>query len=245
MHSSSSFLASLESRTHAGGGTFHWQLPQPETAPVPSLGSQLFSHVEEKDVSTNPDTSPSAGTGASPDEAAAPQSSEQEQEGSGSTSLSPDWYNMTAIGRDEPLDKNMSSSNSQRPSMRRSVSGGSVTDRSAGDATTPAAMGRHKSAGHLTLEDEVTGVSAASGASGAGAVTSPHTRSRSFSGSDRISLTGAGKYVHLLSLTLLSFLTLLATLFSALSFLLLLEQLQWQISITRMLSKRNELGRTA
>jgi hypothetical protein len=135
---------------------------------------------------------------------------------SAAASPPPDWYNMTAIGRDEPLEKNreMNFQSTQRPSMRRSVSGdiscrlpllfltppsgGTVSDRTVGDAITPPPMGRNKSAGHLTLEAEVTNTASA------GAL--PHTRSRSFSGDDRISLTGAGKYVHHFFLFILIFL---------------------------------------
>jgi hypothetical protein len=108
-----------------------------------------------------------------------------------------DWYNITAIGKDEPLERTLTtlpttpapSLAQQRPSFRRSSSGnapsplslplshtdsllaprpGGFSNRSVGD-TTPTVLGRHKSAGQLNIEDLEDPSSRASGAAtGAG-----------------------------------------------------------------------------
>lgn len=115
-------LIYVESRTHAGGGVFSWELPQetpshsaqPETAPVPvdsiptkSATQKLFDSV---------------GANGSPDEITIPDvPAGLEAAPSRPLEQSADWYNITAIGKDEPLEKTPELA--QRPSFRRSVSG--------------------------------------------------------------------------------------------------------------------------
>lgn len=151
-----------ESRTHAGGGVFSWELPQetpsnsaqPDTAPVPidtkTTTQKLFDPV---------------GDNSRPNETAnSEESNKLTSVASPPIDHSTDWYNITAIGNDEPLKKLPEVA--QRPSFRRSVSGdsekvfsfhsllgGVFSQRTVGD-TTPSSLGRHKSASQLNVEDD-------------------------------------------------------------------------------------------
>jgi hypothetical protein len=154
--------------------------PAPATAPVPSeensvahtttTAEKLFDVLE--DSSSSPSDTTEASSPSPPvvqaDSVAPLPSLDQSTE---------DWYNITAIGQDEPLEKTMNLPAAtapplaqQRPSFRRSLSGGGLPNRSVGD-TTPAVLGRHKSASQLTLEDpasHATAGASAAAATGAG-----------------------------------------------------------------------------
>jgi hypothetical protein len=148
--------------------------PAPATAPVPSeensvahtttTAEKLFDVLE--DSSSSPSDTTEASSPSPPvvqaDSVAPLPSLDQSTE---------DWYNITAIGQDEPLEKTMNLPAAtapplaqQRPSFRRSLSGGGLPNRSA-------VLGRHKSASQLTLEDpasHATAGASAAAATGAG-----------------------------------------------------------------------------
>lgn len=92
----------LDTRTQAGGGTFSWELPtQPTTAPVPihviNTTSKLFNSIDDQ----TPDIISSS---IPPIETPVDNTLTTSQEFIGADQ-SMDWYNITAIGKDLPLER--------------------------------------------------------------------------------------------------------------------------------------------